>query len=253
MTRVCMRSGAAMLALGLVGLALAGCGGNNGTGERAAAATPETTRPPGNATITAVGHGKVEGTPDVMTISLGVQTGGPTAQAALADNNTHAQTLVNVLKERGVAPKDIQTSDLSVFPVFDDKGKHITGYGVTNAVTAKLRDIDGAGPLIDAVTFAVGDAVRLNGIAFSIDDTSKLVAQARAEAVTQAMDQARQLAGAAHVKVGAIRTIDESPIDTSPPVTLNGFAADHAVASAPIERGSQDVTLDVKVVVAIDQ
>jgi uncharacterized protein YggE len=186
-----------------------------------------------------------------MTVSLGVQTGAPTAQAALADNNTRAQTLVNVLKERGVKPADIQTSDLPVFPTFDEKGRRITGYAVTNAVTAKLRAIDQAGALIDAVTFAVGDAIRLNGISFSIDDTSALIARARADAVKQAMAQAHQLADAAGVRLGAVRTIDETAQNTPQPLNYAGADAMRAAQSAPIERGSQDVTLDVKVVVAI--
>jgi uncharacterized protein YggE len=241
----------AIAAVGIAALALTlgACGSDGASTAAAVTTTPSNNRD--TATITAVGHGKVVGTPDVMTISLGVQTGGPTAQAALTDNNTRARTLVNVLKERGVKPADIQTSELSVFPTYDEKGRTITGYGVTNTVTAKLRDIDAAGDLIDAVTFAVGDAVRLNGIAFSIDDTSKLVAAARADAVKQAMAQAEQLADAADVRLGAVRTIDETPIETSPPVA---YAADRAaLSSAPIERGSQDVTLDVKLVVEIDR
>jgi uncharacterized protein len=202
-----------------------------------------------------MGHGKVVGTPDVMTISLGVQTHGESAQEALADNNTHAQNLVNVVKERGVAAKDIQTSELSVYPTFDSKTGKITGFSAQDTVTAKLRNIKDAGPLIDAVTFAVGDAVRLNGISFSIDDTNALVAKARTDAVKKAMAQARQLADGADVRLGDVRSIDETnpqPIDGR----LNYAAGDAGLqraVSAPIEAGSQDVTLDVKVVVEIAQ
>jgi uncharacterized protein YggE len=233
-------------------LALAACGGDNGGTTPAAAATTATTAKPSGAVITVMGHGKVVGTPDVMTISLGVQTGGPTAREALADNNQRAQNLVKVLKAGGVAAADIQTTDLSVYPTFDDKTKKVNGFGASDVVTAKLRKIPAAGPLIDAVTFVVGDAVRLNGISFSIDDTNALVAQARTDAVKKAMAQARQLADGAGVRLGDVRSIDETSQDVGHPVT---YAQDAAMKqlSAPVEAGSQDVTLDVKVVVEIAQ
>jgi hypothetical protein len=235
--------------------ALAACGSDGGTNAAAAAAATSTTAKTSNTNvITVVGHGKVVGTPDVMTLSLGVQTGGKTAQEALADNNTRANNLVNVIKERGVAAKDIQTTNLSVSPTFDLKTGKLTGFSAQNTVTAKLRKISDAGPLIDAVTFAVGDAIRLNGISFSIDDTNALVAEARTDAVKQAMDQARQLADGAKVKLGAVRSIDE--VNAQPPLPVVNYATDQAVraaVSAPVEAGSQDVTFDVKVVVAIAQ
>jgi uncharacterized protein YggE len=232
-------------------VALAGCGSDGGAKPAAAATNPKGAN---NNVITVMGHGKVVGTPDVMTISLGVQTGGKTAQEALADNNTRANNLVNVIKERGVAPKDIQTSDLSVYPTFDPKSGKVNGFSAQNTVTAKLRKISDAGPLIDAVTFAVGDAIRLNGISFAIDDTNALVAKARTDAVKKAMDQARQLARGAGVTLGDVRSIDE--VNEQPPLEALNYASDQAVraaASAPVEAGSQDVTLDVKVVVEIAQ
>jgi len=244
-----------LLVLGSLALlpALVACGSGSG-GEPAAAATATTAKSSNNNVITVVGHGKIVGTPDVTTISLGVSTGGKTAQEALADNNTRANNLVNVIKERGVAAKDIQTSNLSVAPTFGLKSGKVNGFSAQNTVTAKLRKISDAGGLIDAVTFAVGDAIRLNGISFAIDDTAALVAEARTNAVKQAMDQARQLADGAGVKLGDVRSIAE--VNQQPPLPVLNYASDQAVraaASAPVEAGSQDVTFDVKVVVAISQ
>jgi uncharacterized protein YggE len=237
-------------------LAVTACG-DSGGGTPAAAQAPEPRNGEDVPVITVMGHGKVVGTPDVMTIRLGVQTGGETAQEALADNNQRAQNLVNVLKERGVQARDIQTSELSIYPTFDEKGLRITGYSAANIVTAKLRKIADAGPLIDAVAFAVGDAVRLQGISFSIDDTNDLIARARTDAVKKAMAQAKQLADGAGVELGDVRSIDETNDEEQRHLLEEdlAFAADsaHRVASAPVEAGSRDVVLDVKVVVEIEQ
>ena len=81
-----------------------------------------------------------------------------------AGRQQHAATgLLDVLRGRGVADRDLRTSGLSISPTFDTDGR-ITGYEVTNQVAATLRDVAGAGALIDAAAQAAGDAVRVQQI-----------------------------------------------------------------------------------------
>ena len=113
--------------------------------------------------------GSVRAAPDLLTVSLGVQTRAPRATAALADNNRRAQALLDTLGQRGVAAADRQTSHVSVQQSYDNRGK-VNGFVVDNVVTARMRDLDRAGELLDAVAAAAGDAVRINSLSFSIDD-----------------------------------------------------------------------------------
>ncbi len=210
-----------------------------------------TTAPVGadNSAITAQGTGIVTGTPDVVTVTLGVETNSTSATAALDDNNKRAAAVIAVLKKSGVAAADLQTSQLSINPSFDNKGQ-ITGYQVTNMVTAKLRKIDTAGTLIDAVGKAAGNAVRVQQLAFSIDNDSALRAKARADAVKQAQAQAKQMADAAGVKLGSIQSITENPVDNSVKYAADQtFAA--SSAAVPIASGSQELTVSVQVVYKI--
>ena len=201
--------------------------------------------------ITASAIGTVTGTPDVVTVSLGVETRNPSAQAALDENNRLAADVINVIKEKGVAPEDLQTSQLSIYPSYDDKGA-VTGYQVTNMVTAKLRDIAGAGALIDAAGQAAGDAVRVQQLAFSIDDDSDLRANARADAVRRAQAQAKQMADAAGVALGPIHSITESAVSNPMVYPQAAMAAqDSAAAAVPIEAGSQELRVSVQVVYEI--
>jgi hypothetical protein len=201
--------------------------------------------------ITAQGVGKVIGTPDVMTISLGVETRAASAKAALDQNNSIAAEVIEALKGSGVDPADLQTSQLSVNPTYGDNSE-ITGYQVTNSVTAVLRDIAGAGAVIDAVGQKAGNAARVQQLSFSIDDDSALRAAARADAVKQAQAQAKQLADAAGVKLGAVHSIVETAGSTPTPVYA---AADSAAAGAPvpIEPGSQELSVVVQIVYDIAQ
>jgi uncharacterized protein YggE len=66
--------------------------------------------------LSASGESKV--TPDLATITLGVQTDGATAAGALSANAAQMNKVVAALKKAGIAERDIQTSNLSVNPQY---------------------------------------------------------------------------------------------------------------------------------------
>jgi uncharacterized protein YggE len=228
--------------------ALTGCGGKSGSSGAPASLTAATSTGTSGPTINVSGHGEVDGTPDVMTVTMGVQTADPSAQVALQRNNENAAALIAALKAHGVADKDIQTVDVNVSPTFDDHF-HVTGYSASNTVTAKLRDLSKAGSVIDAAAVTAGQDVRMQGVTFSIDNTSALVARARADAVQDAVTQAKQLAAAAGVTLGPIRTIDDTGTTLPQPVYHAGLGDANAQSAAvPVEPGSQQLSVDVIVV-----
>jgi uncharacterized protein YggE len=202
-------------------------------------------------TITVHSTGIVEGTPDVLELTLGVDTRGRSAGDALAENSKLTAGVLKVLKDAGVADKDVQTSNLSISPVYDDNGELIVAYAVSNHVTARLHDLDKAGRVVDAATKAAGDQIVVQGLSFSIDDNSDLVAQARTDAVKRAKAQAQQLADAAGVELGPLVSIIEESSPTPPVVVAERAAAPgSADAAPPIQAGSQTLTVDVTVVYA---
>lgn len=232
--------------LALTAAVLTGCAGEP---VAAAAATTGPAAPaPG---ITSRGTGTVSGTPDTVTVVLGVQTRDGSARGALDANNARAAALIEVLKGAGVAAADLQTSQLSILPTYDPSNGQVTGYEVTNQLTATLHDVGAAGGLIDAVGTATGDDVRVQQLSFAIDDDSAARAQARADAVRQAMAQATQLAEAADVALGPIVSITE--VAAEPPSPFRVDTAQAEAASVPIEPGTQEITVVVEVVHGIDQ
>jgi uncharacterized protein YggE len=201
-----------------------------------------------NRTITVTSVGEVRGTPDVADLSIGVAGRGATAADALGVVSARAQKVLGVLRDAGVADEDVQTDGLSIQPVSDEQN-HITGYEATNTVSARIRDLGQAGTVVDAAAAKAGDNIRLQGISFSIDDDSKLLAAARAQATRRARGQAEQLASGAGVEVGAVRSI--SAASTSSP---SPFAAGDAAAKAagtPIQPGSQVLSVSATVVFSI--
>jgi uncharacterized protein len=198
-------------------------------------------------TLATRGVGKASGSPDTLTVMIGVSTQGSSARAALNANNAKANALLAVLRGKGVADKDLQTRQLTINPTYDDKSNTITGYQVDNVVQATLHSLGNAGALLDAAAGAVGNAVRVQQIGFSIGDDSALRAQARAQAVEQARAQAAQLAKAAGVTLGRIRSITEI-VDAGYPVNYDMRSAAGASAAVPLQPGQQELSVSVDII-----
>jgi uncharacterized protein YggE len=220
----------------LITLLLAGC-----------ASPPTPAPPPGNPPgLTARGIGTVNSTPDRLTVVLGVQNRGRGAQETLDANSRLATATIDALRAAGVADADLRTSQLSVSPTQDPTTGRVTGYEVNNLLTATLRDIGRAGSVIDAAGVAAGDAVRVQQLEFSVADDSAPRARARADAVRKAQEQARQLAEAAGVTLGTVRSITEVPTDPGNPYERDAKAA--AQAAVPILPGTQELQVAVEIV-----
>jgi uncharacterized protein YggE len=200
-------------------------------------------------TITVYGSGQVRGTPDVLELTIGVDTRARTASQALHRNSELASNVLAVLRAAGVDNSDLQTTDLSVSPVYDDNGNAVIAYAVTNTVDARIKDLDTAGDIVDAATKVAGDEIVVNGLSFSFDDNAKLVAQARTDAVKRARAQAEQLAAAAGVELGDLQSITESSAPVGP--AINAAPEKAAGDAAPVNPGSETLSVDVTLVFEI--
>jgi len=201
------------------------------------------------------GEGKVTVTPDIATLSLGIEAQAATVAEAQAQAAVAMAAVRTALTENGVADKDIQTQYFNIYQVTrwdDNKNEEIViGYRVTNMVTAKIRDVEQAGPIIDAVAAAGGDYTRINNISFSVDDPTPYYADARQKAMADAKAKAEQLADLAGVNLGKPTYISEGTV--SPPVVYRdaGMEAMAPAPTTPISPGEIDLSLTVQVAYAI--
>ena len=204
---------------------------------------------PPQRTVTVTGTGKVTLTPDIAYISIGVHTENGSAKDAVAANNTQAQAVVAAIKGFGVADKDIQTTNFSVYPQqqFDANGKQ-TGinYVVDNTVYVTVRDLSKLGDLLDS-TVSSG-ANNINSIEFDVADKTDALSQARLAAVADAKKQADELTKATNVVLGQVETI--SYYDNTAPVTVQyaKTALQAPAAAVPVQSGSMQITTTVTIV-----
>lgn len=202
------------------------------------------------------GRGRVTYAPDVVVLQLGVEAQALTVSAAQAQARESMAGVLAVLKDKGIAERDIQTTRFSIQPVYEwielKKKQELTGYRVTNQVRAKIRQVDAAGEVIDAAAGAGGDVVRIEGISFSIDDPSPLQDQARELAVKEAVAKAQQIAAAAGIELGQVIYVNETT--PSMPTAVPFARMEAAVAAPPptqILPGEMEVTVQVQLVYSI--
>jgi hypothetical protein len=223
-----------------------GSSGNTGAGNTGAGSGTTNGVP----TVTVTGTGTASGTPDTLTIDIGATTDAATAADALNKNDAEMTTLDHVFTGAGANPSDLQTSDLELNPNYDAAGA-ITGYEVTDSLTVTLTNLANAGSVIDAAAGAVGNDVRLNGVSFSISDTSSLMKSARSAAIANATAEATDLAVAAGDKLGPALSINDTEDDTPnnpSPIFANAAAKSAAATPVPVQSGSEAVTVSVDVV-----
>ena len=202
------------------------------------------------------GSGKSYGAPDIVVLLLGVESEQSTVAGAQRSAADAMDNVIRVLKNNGVAEKDIQTKQYNIQQLtqWDDKQNKIIvlGYKVTNMVSAKLHEISKAGTIIDSIVVAGGDLVRISDISFSVDDPSPYYRTAREKAIQAAIDKAKQMADASGVKLGRMLYIDESTGEV--PIVRNTYILkspyNEAAAPAPtsISGGELEFQATVQIV-----
>lgn len=208
--------------------------------------------------ITITGEGKAMAAPDIAYISTGVVTDGKTAAEALAANTKAMESVFAGLKDAGIAEKDMQTSQFSVYPVYEQQDPQnrepqtpkIGGYRVQNQLTVTVRDLAALGGILDKVV-SLGSN-QMNGISFSIDKPEPLLDEARKDAVKDALRKAKLYAGAAGVSLGEIMSISENGTGMPQPYYAKDMMMRAEAASVPVAAGEQTLSASVTLVIAID-
>jgi len=243
-----------VLILAVVGLS--GCG-QDGT---AFGATPSNLQVNLNSQqegIWVSGNGKVSAVPDIAILRLGIEAQEISVAEAQSQAAEAMNAVMSALTDNGVAEKDIQTQYFNIHRVtrWDDTKRQevVIGYRVTNMVTAKMREMDKVGAIIDAVAMASGDLTRIDGVSFSVDDPSAYREEARQKAMADAKAKAGQLAELAGVTLGKPIYISESAYFPTPIYRQDFFekVAGAPMVETPISPGEMEISLNVQVTYAI--
>jgi uncharacterized protein YggE len=195
--------------------------------------------------ITTSGVGSVTTVPDRAHFSFGVQAQSRTASQALEAADAQLRRVVDALREAGVAQADIQTEQISLSPRTSEDGEAIVGYNAVSSVSVRVRNLDRAGPVVDAAVAA--GANQVYGPSLTRSDQDALYRTALRAAYADARARAQALAEAAGVTLGAMTSTVEGGASVPMPLAT-GRAED---AKATIEPGTQEVQASVSVTFAV--
>jgi uncharacterized protein len=232
---------AILLSIALAAGVLSGC---------AAVAPSASTATGSQRSITVLGRGTVSAAPDLAQANVGVETLAATVADASQQNNAKMTAIIAQLKELGIADKDIQTSNFSINTERSGPAESAVQYRVSNMVEIKIRDLNKVGQVLDSVVQAGANQVW--GVSFTIEDQSKLEAEARGKAVENAQQRAAALAKLAQVQLGSVLEVSES--GATGPVVRTDLALAKGMGAAgdvPISNGEVQVVFQVQVTYGI--
>ncbi|CAN5781608.1 SIMPL domain-containing protein [soil metagenome] len=209
--------------------------------------------------IIVTGQGDVDVAPDLATVTTGVESQAATAEAALDATSAAMREVLEAMEAAGIERADIQTSQISLTPVWSDqpvpgpgRGREdrppmIAGYAASNLVTIRVRELARLGAVLDAVSRAGGN--RIHGIGFSLAEPRRYEDEARAAAVADARAKAELYASAAGVGLGPVLAMRETaPLDR--PFPMRAMA--EAAMDVPVAEGTLTLTALVEIVYAIE-
>jgi len=203
------------------------------------------------AVISTTGEATVSVAPDLAQIDGGVTSEAKTAREASDANNAAMGKVLLALKGAGIEEKDFQTSRLSLQPQSAPNRpgpSTIVGYRASNRVTVRLREVAKLANVIDTMVGA--GANDIGGINFMVSQASKLLDEAREQAIADARRKAEIYAKAAGVTLGAPLSISEE--GAPGPIAYRKMVAGMA-ASAPVAQGEETLRITVSVSWAIKQ
>ena len=160
--------------------------------------------------ISVVATGEASVAPDLAIVSFAVTGSGKELAPTRDDVNKRSSTVLASLRELGVAEGDLNAPDVGIHPEYDyRKGQRLTGYRVVRQMTAKVRDLDRLGDVLDWLVSAGANEVQ--GAQMSASDPSAAEHEALRSAITAARAKAEALADAGGVTLGGLARVEEEP------------------------------------------
>lgn len=202
-------------------------------------------------TISVRGEGRTYTKPDVAIMSLSVVTEGANLKNVQEENSKKMNSVINYLKDFGVAEKDIKTISYRIQPRYsyeERKVPRIIGYEVHQSLEVKVRDMEKIGEILEgSVDVGVN---QVSSLRFEVDDDEPFKEEARELAIKDAKEKAKKLASQLGVKLIKISGFDEgTSFDYS---IYRELGVGGGTEVPQIEVGENEIVVNVTLIYEID-
>ena len=203
-------------------------------------------------TLSISGSAEKNVAPDTASLSIGVVVQSATAKEASDKNAGSMNAVINELKNIGLQDKDIQTSFLSIQPVYKSNGAPtIEAYSASNNVQVTTTMLDNLSDIIDRTTAA--GANQIGSVSFSVSEEKQkgLQEELLTEAVSDASSKANDLAKKLNIRIVGVKTSSISDGGIVQPF-IREVSISEGKVSTPIMPGETKVTLSVQVTYIVE-
>jgi hypothetical protein len=225
---------------------MAGLGWPAGNAARLAGAQTPLTEGRG---LTVAGEASLSVRPDQAIVAAGVMATKPTAAEALAEASRVIELGLKRLDELGIQRANVQTSGLSLSPVYDDPQPgaepKLVGHRASYQLTITIDDLNKVSPVLDGL---VGVGLnQLAGVRFGLKEERTLRTQTLQAATAAARPKAEAMAAGLGLTLGPVLQVREEGVGAVPPLPANEAVR----AGVPIEAGQLTLRLRVQVTFAL--
>jgi hypothetical protein len=219
--------------------------------------------------ISVSGTGKVYAKPDIAEVSFGVTTEASTIATVTKNNTDKMNAVIEAIKSLQVDEKDIQTTNYSLTPVYENtytpmiypatdggaissgstmiKGSALKGYKLAQNIQVKIRDFSKVGDVLTKATTTGANVV--SDLQFTIEDMQKVQQEARAKAIANAKENAKNLSESSGLRLGKLVNIYEGYVGYPVAYGKGGGSAitmeDSANVAPQIQSGQLEITSSV--------
>ena len=200
--------------------------------------------------IQTYGEAEVKSEPDLVRISLGIETRSDSAEQAVEENARLANAVFEALKGFGLTEDEVKTGYYQLYSYrewFDERptGEEAITYQAINEVIVSTNRIEEVGDMIDIAVRA--GANNINFINFELENPQALQLRALQAATEQAEMKAGAIAESTGERISGLYRIREERTDYMPFIARQEMADDTGMGSTtPI--APDDVTVKAMVV-----
>ena len=207
------------------------------------------------------GQAKIMTTPDIVEMSLGIESINKIVSESVKAVSLDHEKLISTLSNRGIKKNEIKTTRYTINPQYKytKDGSELTGYKVSHYLSFTYRNLDKIGELIDTISYgpeSIGNNLRINSINFSIENPMVFESKLRENAIADAKRKADELANFANITLGSPIYISEnSPTNFTKQISEAdiGLARMASTPSTEISSGQLTLTFNVNMGFSIVQ
>ncbi|MCA0988383.1 SIMPL domain-containing protein [Guptibacillus algicola] len=194
-------------------------------------------------TITVMGTGSIDATPDRGIAVLGVETLSSSITEAQQENAATTSSIITSLTNMGIPPNQIGTAVYQIEEEYkyEDNKKIFLGYKVTHLLKVVIDDVALTGMVVDSAVEA--GATTISSITFDVQNKEPYYRKAQRNAIKQAKSKAKNISKALELP------LPKAPyrvIESGVPSTISARSV--AYSATPIQPGQISITADITLI-----